>query len=405
MKPTPIRLLALAASAAALCALQGCNSGHGQHTSQALADAQDRLGALKAGSEYEMAQQQFLAGDLDKALKSVDKCIGYSPSVAKAYVLRGRVLLEQGRLEDAKTALDKALAIDPAHADALYFSGVVLERFSEYETAHARYLAAAEADSANAQYVVAAAEMLVELDRLEEAQALLESRRAVFEHNAGLRQALGHVATLRADYDGAVLLFGEARVLAPDDLSILEDLVRAQVHARRFAEAEANLGRLLNADTAGARRDLRRLQAECLAGQGRHSEARAVYLGLTAGAEGASDATAWIGLGRAAMALQDFARVRIAANRAIALAPTRPEGRLLLAACRRESGDLPGALALTDEAAALAPDDPACWIFRAVVLRKMGRADEASQSLATALRIDPSNDSARSLLAAAETQD
>lgn len=385
--------------------LGGCQGGHGQHTSQALAESQDRLGALKAGSEYEMAQQQFLAGDLDKALKTIDKCIGYSPSIAKSHVLRGRIQLEQGRLEAAKETFDRALAINPAHAEGLYYSGVALERFSQYDAAHAKYLAAADADSANAQYVIAASEMLIEQSRLEDAATLLESRLALFEHNAGVRQAMGHVASLLGEHDEAVRRYEEARALAPDDLSVLEDLARSQVAAGRFSEAELSLTRLLNSESNKGRRDLTRLRAECLAGHGRHGEARAAFLGLTSDREGASDVASWIGLSRCAMTLGDYSRVRIAANRVLALAPKRVEGHLLLAACMRQQGQLDAALSMTDQAATLAPEDPAVWVFRGVLLRQMGRSDEAAQSLATALRIDPSNARATALLAAVEAQE
>jgi tetratricopeptide (TPR) repeat protein len=247
--------------------------------------------------------------------------------------------------------------------------------------------------------------MLVEQRRYDEAERLLEDRGGSFEHNAGIRQTLGHIASFKGEPDKAVRFYAEACVLAPEDMGALEDLARAQMDAGQLDDAEHNLSRVIQSMKGEPRRDLRHLEAKCLEGMGRHGEARSIYLGLTGGKDGSSDVVAWIGAGRTACALSDFARVRIAANRIIALAPARAEGRLLLAACKRQDGDLEGALALADEAAALAPNDPASWVFKGVVFRQMGRLDEAAQSLATAVRIDPTNARVREMLAAIEAKD
>ncbi|MCA9312156.1 MAG: hypothetical protein KDA21_13165, partial [Phycisphaerales bacterium] len=69
-KTTRLMLAALA-GAAALAALAGC-SGHGQYTGTFKQDAELRLTNLKAATEWDRARGQFLAGDLAKALETVD---------------------------------------------------------------------------------------------------------------------------------------------------------------------------------------------------------------------------------------------------------------------------------------------------------------------------------------------
>lgn len=408
-----------------LCLLAACGgllgcAGHGRHTTEGLTKAEQRLSGFKAGSEWDMAQQQFLSGELDKALKSVEKSISLNDSVAKSHTLRARILMEMGRLEDAMEAARTARTIDPTFVEAHYYEGVLFERFSDYDEALASFAEAGALDPSDAQYAVAAAEMLMELGRLEEAQTLLEDRRSRHTHNAGVRQTLGHLAMMQGDAARAADLFGEARLLAPEDAALAEDLARALIACERYAEAELTLSRLLTrpsdgqtpglkemkperrADGKATRRDLEHMRVRCLIALHRPAEARSLLLGLTNGPEGASDAQAWIALGQVAHALHDLQRMRIAANRAIALAPDRPEGRMLLAAFRMESGDLDGALRAAHEAAARFPEDSSLRLLCGVILTELDRNDEAAQALSSALALDPDNERAAALLAAVE---
>ena len=101
-------------------------------------------------------------------------------------------------------------------------------------------------DTSNAQYVIASAEMYIALGKLDEADGVLNSNRQNFQYNSAVRQTLGHVQMLRKQPVEAARTFTEARILAPDDRSVLEDLVRAQVASTQFAEAEVNLTKLID---------------------------------------------------------------------------------------------------------------------------------------------------------------
>ncbi|MBL0921919.1 MAG: tetratricopeptide repeat protein, partial [Phycisphaerales bacterium] len=207
------------------------------------------------------------------------------------------------------------------------------------------------------------------------------------------------------------------------DDALAEGLALAWIACERYAEAELALSRLLDrprgstppgvrttaqreaGERVQSRRDLEHLRARCLIALNRPAEARTLLLGLTSGAEGAADASAWIALGQVAHTLKDMQRMRIAANRAIALAPDRPEGRMLLAAQRMESGDLPGALQAAREAAARFPEDAGVRLLCGVILSEMKRKDEAAQELSSALALDPKNRRAAAMLAAVESAD
>jgi len=390
------RMLTLA-SLITIAGLAGC-AGHGNYTSRAMSDAQNKMAGLKAMNDHQQAEQAFQAGDLDKALKMVDRSLASNPNVEKSYVLRGRILIEKGDLENALLCFQKAEALKPESVEAQYYQGIVYERFTQNDEALKHYLKAGELDPSNPQYAVAAAEMMIDLDRLPDAETFLSKQQPAFEHNAGVRQTLGHIAMLKNDLPAAVKLFNEAHLLAPDDTIVLEDLIHAQIATGQFGEASYNIDTLIKAAGGKDRRDLRQLQARCLLNLDRPVEARELLIKLTGDSEGQKDVEAWIELGNVAFVLKDNARLRQSSQRVLALAPARAEGYTLRALWQRRQGDLAGALDSLNKAVDLRGTETDPLILRGLVLRELGRIEEARQSFASVLAQDPTNDAARSAL-------
>ena len=117
--------------AAAVIALSGCNRGHGTWTEGAKIQSQHRVDQLKSANEYQMAKQNFLAGDLDKALKGVEKSLTINPSVAISHVLRGWILIEMDNLEEASLALTRAETLALTLATELYHDVEVTDENGE----------------------------------------------------------------------------------------------------------------------------------------------------------------------------------------------------------------------------------------------------------------------------------
>lgn len=386
-------------AAVALLALAGC-AGHGKYTQERINLATERMAQIKSGTEWQMAQQQFLSGELDKALKTVDRSIALNDQVPKSHVLRGRILVEKGRLEEARASFLNAEKLDPTFVDAQYYLGIVHERFNDHQEALARYQRAMQLDETNPQYVVAAAEMLVHLGRSDEAERLLEQRRADFQYNAALRQSLGHIAMMKGESERAATLFSEAQLLAPDDLTIVEDLLHAQVACRNFADAEYNSGKLLESDEYKDRRDLKLIRARCLMQIDRPVEARAILIDLTNTAQGAHDIEAWLDLGETCIALEDRTRLKGVASRVIATAPERYEGHFFRAVYYKMEGNLPSALDAVESAVARSHTDANPLMLKGIILQEQGKLAEARQAFAAAVKLEPNRVAAQQLLAA-----
>lgn len=385
-------------SLAALLALSGCAAKHGQYTQEHLERANNRVSGLKAGNAFDQGRQSFLAGDLDKARKQVDNSIIINPNVDKSHVLRGRILIEQSDLEGALLSFQRAEALNPQNTEAQYYMGIVFERFSQAEEAFTRYAKAAELEPSNPQYVVAAAEMLIDQGMLPEAEAFLAERKSTFDHNAGVRQTLGHIAMLKGDAAAALTCFNDARLLAPDDSGILEDLVHAQIATGKFAEAEFNLGKLLKIPANEGRRDLRQSHARCLMALDRPVEARDILIALTSDESGQMDVQTWVDLGNVSFVLRDMHRVRMAASRIGAIAPNRPEGFVLRAMWHRQQGDLTSALRCCDDAVARRGRDTEPLLLRAMILEELGQLGQSQECYQTVLQEDPGNETATQAL-------
>lgn len=397
--PTLLMLASLSA-----VAVTGCH-GHGQYTKDAMSKAQQRNAELKSANEYQQAHQAYLAGDLDKAHKFIDNAITINPSVAQSHVLRGRILLEQSDLEESANSLLRAETLDPKNVEAQYYLGIVYERFSQPEKALERYKNAAALEPSNPQYAVAAAETMIDSGHLEDADDFLTSRYAEFEHNAGVRQTLGHIAMLKGDNEKACTLFDEARLLAPDDTEVLEDLLRAQIATGKFAEAEYNIDRLLKVPANNDRRDLRQLRARCLLNLDRPVEARQALIELTSDDAGQKDIEAWILLGSTSYLLHDMNHLRMAATRSIALDSKRPEGFVLRALWQRKNGDLASALTTAQKAVDLRGSEIEPLLLQGVILRELRRYSEARTAFQTAASEDPSNHEAQQALATVPTDE
>ncbi|HYE61942.1 MAG TPA: tetratricopeptide repeat protein [Phycisphaerales bacterium] len=380
---------------------QGCGGTHGNRTAEHYSTAKMKMEGIKAATEFKMAEQAFLAGDLRKALKHVDYSLSLNRDVARSHVLRGRILAEMGNIEGANECLALAKAIDPKNVDAEYYLGTIAERIERREKALEHYVAASELDTSNPQYAIAAAEMMIELGKVDEAQAYLNGHSANFDHNAGIRQTLGHVAMMQNKPEEAVTLFNEARLLQPDDQTITEDLIRAQIATKRYAEAEYNLNRLLLGKDNKDRRDLKHMRATCLVLLDRPVEAREILINLTLDQAGASDVEAWAELGQVAYMLRDYPRVKQCANRVTALAPSRPDGYVLKALSQRKSGDLAGAKKSIETAVKIDRTSDNL-VLLGMIQQDLNQNEAARLSFAEALRVNPQDANAGMLLSASE---
>jgi Flp pilus assembly protein TadD len=211
------------------------------------------------------------------------------------------------------------------------------------------------------------------------------------ENNAGIRQSLGHIALIEQNPELAVDYFLQARLLAPDDEGIAENLIHAQIQAGDWSDVEKSISRLLKKPGNESREDLLVLHAKALMNTGRAVEARTIYQDITSQDEGRSDVESWIGLANASMMIGDLRTVRKAATRVISLDPNSHEGFMLYAMFHRESGDHRSALKSILTAIEKNPSDPVLYALCGLIQRDLGMPNKALASITHASELDPSN--------------
>jgi tetratricopeptide (TPR) repeat protein len=357
----------------------------------ARAEARQRMNTYSAQFTYDQAEQEFQAGQFDRALRDIDRAIAQAPEVAEFDLLKGRIHLETARLEPAVQSFFAALEKNPQLAEAHYFAGIVFQRWSDDEQAFDHYQQAYEIESDNVQYLLATAEALIALGEFDEAQGLVESRLAFFEHNAALRHLLGQIALLEGDARTAARLYEEARLLDPDNLMLMEELAWAQYSAELYGQCFETV-RLLQERLKEQRNDLMHLEARCLAMLGRSAEAYNRFLTLTKLTP--DDPSVWMEFGTLAWQLGDNRRMAQCGVRAIDLVPDRYEGYMLKGLYEQHEGRLKEAVNQLRQAADLAPEVILPHLLLGRALEQAGQPRAALAAYDSALRIDPQSSEA-----------
>ncbi|MAE62992.1 MAG: hypothetical protein CMJ18_01865 [Phycisphaeraceae bacterium] len=386
-------ILSTLAGLVLLAPLAGCVTTHEQNVNA----AEDRYQKIRAKLMLPLARQQLESGDLEQAERTVNEAMLVDPDSAVFYVLSGRIAMERRRLERGIHRFNRAIELNDEHAEAHYYRGVILQRWSKRDEALKSYERAYELEPDRPDYMMAVAEIMIDLERQDDALQLLESKLDYFAHNAGLRMALGQAYAVRGDYPKAVMFLQEAQLLDPDDIQILEELATAQLVSGNSDEAIRHLRRLTDLPSHLNRRDLKRALATAYQQTGRLGEARAVLERLTR--QDVTDGVSWIMQAEVAWAMDDAAGAIAAARRAIVLVPGRPEGYLVSGMVWQKRGRYAEALRMYEKAERVAPDNGMPSLLRGVALQAAGKTEAASEAYREALRRQPTNRRAQELLA------
>ncbi|MDP7005303.1 MAG: hypothetical protein QF718_03735 [Phycisphaerales bacterium] len=303
---------------------------------EARANAHKRMDSVNADLGAQQARQQFEVGQLDKAFDTINAAIARYDEKGNYHLLRGRILLEQHRLDAAFRALTKATVYASELAEPHYFLGVLHQRWGEDEKALEEYKLAMENDSTHPQYLLATAETHVALSQHEEAIELLTNSNQEFQHHPSVSSLLGQIYLSQGQPDVAAAWFEDSRLLGSDSVEVLASLATTQFQAGSYADCLHSLTMIaLDQDTLSP--TLNRMRGKCLVATGRHIEGRDICLKVTR--ETPDDAGAWIDLGYIAWKMEDYNRLSVCGLQVSQLAPSLPEGALFEGIAAIHSGN------------------------------------------------------------------
>ncbi|HOB67874.1 tetratricopeptide repeat protein [Ottowia sp.] len=290
------------------------------------------------------------SGDAQGAIQFIDQAIAIQPAVAPAHNNRGLALALLGRLDEALASYDRALQLDPQYAEAHNNRGNALfnsERPAEALASYDRALAAkpdyAEAHNNRGQ-------ALSRLDRLSDALASYDRALALAPGYALAHNNRGNALASLQRLDEALASYDRALSIHPRDAQTHNNRGHALVKLKRIDEALASFEHALaiKADYAEA-----------------HNHRGVALLHLR----------------RPDEALASH-------RRAIALRPDYVEAYRNQAIALMQLGRHGEAVAYCDRALDIQADVKT-WLTRGNALSALKRQDDALQSYARAVELDP----------------
>ena len=396
---SPKLWLVVLATVAVLLATGGCQNGKAKSKQQATL----RWNKARAGVMYSLANDQFRAGNLEQSRKTVDGALKLDPQNPVLRVLSAKISLEQGQLEMAERELEQARKVAPNLAEAYYLSGVVFQRWQKSQTAYEFYTAAADKSPAELAYVIARAEMLVALDRSNEAISLLQEKVNYFENSPAIRDAYGQLLTQAGRHTEAVEMFRQASMLSDEDTAVKERLALALYYDKQYVEAADVLGKLLETEQYKDRADLLAALGQSQLHVGKPREAKRSF--ETATQKDPSSQQTWLGLAKAAMECNDFKRSELALKKSYSIDPSAPDSHLLLGYLRLRQSRYKEALSAFQKASSKDAKDTVSICMIGYVYEKTGKKDLAMEYYGKALQLRPNDQLASRLMAGVDLHD
>ncbi len=395
MKRTHRNILVFASLVLAITTI-GCSSG--QSTQKVHRDnAKKRWTTARSGLSFSLAQQAYQRGQLDKAEEKINEAIKTSPNTAEYHLLAAKIYFSRDKLELAARTVSLAISLNEKNAASHYLLGVIMQRWQRYDAALKEYELSYAYKKDEVTGLLAVAEMLVQLDRRDEAIRRLEDKLTYFQNNAPIRASLAQIYMMKRDYKRAVSLYQQAVLLAPDSPGIIEKLAFAEHAAGQHAEAIYHFSKLLQRyESYKKRADIYHALGDSFVATGKPMAGMRVYLDLSA--QKPEDVNLLIKIAQAAWLAGDDQQVAVSAKKITVLSPRRFEGHMLFAMLDAKIGLVDQAAAKFDRAASLAPTRTQPHVMKGMMLAKAGRVKEAAAAYNAALKIAPDDKRAKVLL-------
>jgi tetratricopeptide (TPR) repeat protein len=171
------------------------------------------------------------------ARKAVDHALELNPDLADAQVARGYLLYRADwNLPEAEYALKKAIVLDPKNNLAHHHLGQVHKLQGRFEDALAEFRIAHELDPHHPRTYVDLAIVLLFLNRVDEARAIVEDGMKHIEDNAELHEELADVIEAEGHADQSMDERLKARAMGGVPIREIEQLRQAYRTGGREAE-------------------------------------------------------------------------------------------------------------------------------------------------------------------------
>lgn len=200
----------------------------------------------KDETSYERAVELHASGDLNQALRELERAIAYNPQFTRAFLEAGDIYLEMAQYELAERQFALAVRSEPRSFMAQYRHGQVLHRLARLEEANRAFLRALSIRPTDFDANLAISIVLLEMGRTE--QSLPYGLRAVKSEppSGRARMHLGNVFAAVDRHEEAVIQYQQAAELmdAPT-AGLLLNMADSLNTLERYAEMVGALDQLV----------------------------------------------------------------------------------------------------------------------------------------------------------------
>jgi len=183
---------------------------------------------------YANAARAFAAHDFPAAEAAVNEALHESPGYAPALLLKARLSMMQGRMDDAVGALKRAIAEDPARAESRFLLGFAYYLENDFEQADAALAKADQKDGRVLLYRAMSAEGLNHPDAAGDFY-----RRAIQADPRGTDARIAWARLLRKEGDMAQAnkLVEEAFAISPEARDVLYEKGLSLLDSGQYLQA------------------------------------------------------------------------------------------------------------------------------------------------------------------------
>jgi predicted Zn-dependent protease len=373
--------------------LAGCQ-GQLPKVADAKVEAAKRWNAARARMLYGVALEHFRVGQLDRATHKVLEAIALDGECLEARVLLSKLHIEEGRHARAREELAGVLDKAPQSPEAFYLLGVAQEKGGQLEEALASYRRAHALNEADVAPVVAAAEVLVAIGRIHDAQTYVDSYAPKAGDDAALCELGGRLAMMRRDYPKAAVYYQRAVDLDARNRRYAEALGRAQFLAGKHEQAVETLRRLTASEDCSPWVYV--ILGDCHTALDDASAARESYAAAAERMESSAGVRAK--LAEATLRAGDRRRAIAIAREAVRLDDGSLDAALVLGHALLLDGQAKQAVAELTAASRRHAHSPTLWCLLGRSHAARGEREAAARCYTSALRADPACGLARELL-------
>ena len=198
---------------------------------------------------YEQAVQLHASGDLQAALRELERAIAFNPQFTLAYLESGDILMELAQYEQAERQYAMAVRNEPRNYMAQYRHAQVLHKLGALDESNRAYLRALSIRPSSFDANLGISTVLLEMGRAE--QALPYGQRAVrAEPPSGrARMHLGNVYAALDRHEEAVIEYQQgAEMMDAPTSGLLLNMAESLNQLQRYAEMVGALDQLVRID-------------------------------------------------------------------------------------------------------------------------------------------------------------